>query len=118
LAIFGDRAVIVVPPSLALRARLGIELIPLSGGRALISFDETITVSEIELRLGDALADPTFQPSDREVFEALAGILRTARRDGETTLARRSIIVLHLKKSGSTGPRRRRDAKGTATVLA
>jgi hypothetical protein len=100
LATYGENAVIVVPPNRMLRDRLGIELVPLAGGRALLSFDESMPISEIELRIGDALADPAFGKEDRVVFEAVAEILRTARRDGKTALARRSIIV--LQRPGAT----------------
>jgi hypothetical protein len=39
LAAFGRRAVIVVNPSRTLERRTGVVLVPLSDGRALISFD-------------------------------------------------------------------------------
>ena len=95
LTMFGDRAVIVVPPNLRLKERTGVELIPLSDGRALICLDDGLSIAEIELRLRDALADPSFDRSDRAVFEALADILSSARRADGVTVRRRSIIVLH-----------------------
>ena len=96
LATFGKRAVIIVPPSSALKARAGVEFVPLPDGRALISFEEGVSVPEIELRLLDALADPTLEASDRPTFEALASILRSARQTEGMSVRRRSIIVLWL----------------------
>lgn len=95
LTTFGDKAVIVVPPNRTLRELTGVELVPLSDGRALISFDDRLSIPEIELRLRDALADPAFERDDRVVFEALADILSTARRAEGVSLRSRSIIVLY-----------------------
>ena len=99
LTTFGARSVIVVSPNRTLRERTGVELIPLSDGRALISFDEALSISEIELRLRDALADPAFDREDRPVFEGLAEILSGARREHGVSLRQRSIIVLYRSAS-------------------
>jgi hypothetical protein len=90
---------IVVPPNRALQERAGVELIPLPDGRALISFDDTLSASHIELRLADAMADPLLAADDRAVFVELADILRRARRDGTPSLQQRSIIVLHRTRA-------------------
>lgn len=95
LTVFGERAVIVVAPNLRLKERTGVELIPLPDGRALISFDEGLSIADIELRLRDALADAEFGADDRAVFEALANILSTARRAAGVSMRRRHIIVLY-----------------------
>jgi hypothetical protein len=94
LTSFGDRAVIVVPRTPQLGARTGVELVPFSDGRALISFDERLSVPQIELRVGDALEDAALAAPDRAVFEALADILRNARRSESMVLRQRSIIIL------------------------
>ena len=99
LAIHGDRAFIVVAASQTLRERTGVDYVPLADGRALICFDERLSVSEFELRIGDALGDPALDGHDRALFETLATILKTARRDDGVIVQNRSIIVLH-KKSG------------------
>lgn len=91
---FGDRAVIVVTPSRELRNRTGVELLPLSDGRALMALDDQLSVSQFELRLRDALADSTLEHPERETFETLAQILRDTRRRGGSTIHERSIIVL------------------------
>lgn len=95
LATFGNQTVILVPPSAQLRERVGVDFVPLSGGRALITFDEHLAISDLELRLADELAEGTVEAGDRAVFEAIAAILRTARRDAGASLNRRSIIILN-----------------------
>jgi len=91
---FGDRAVIVVTPSRELRDRTGVELLPLSDGRALMALDDQLSVSQFELRLRDALADTTLEHPERETFEALAQILRETRQRNGSAIHERSIIVL------------------------
>lgn len=95
----GDRSVIVVPHNRALGARTGVELVPLSDGRALLSFDDGLSIPEFELRLTDALADPALEEGDRAVFDALVQILRSTRRGKGVDVQQRSIIVLRR-----TGP--------------
>jgi hypothetical protein len=92
---FGERAVIVVPWNRELRDRTGLELIPLPDGRALIAFGDRLSASELELRLGDALADPALTGDDRTMFEELAAILARVRRSDSESMLLRNIIVLH-----------------------
>jgi hypothetical protein len=94
LVVFGRRAVISVRPTAALERRLGVELVPLADGRALIALDTPVTLAEFELRIADALEDDTLPPEDRDAFETLRGILRDARRSSDVALLRRNIIVL------------------------
>ena len=102
LATFGGRAVIVVNPSRTLERRTGILLVPLSDGRALISFDEPMTIARLELQIRDLLDERGLPEADGRIFRGIENILRTARRSGEVTLQERRIIVLE-----SSGPRRR-----------
>jgi hypothetical protein len=97
IAACSDRAAIIVSSSRSLRERTGVDLVPLADGRALICFDERLTIAEFELRIRDALGDPTLEGHDRIVFEELATLLKTARRDDEVGIQLRSIIVLHRK---------------------
>jgi hypothetical protein len=90
----GDRSIIVVPHSRTLEARTGVELVPLSDGRALLAFDDYLSVSEFELRLMDALADRALDEADRAVFSAIAGILRNTRQEEKAAIQHLSIIVL------------------------
>ena len=90
----GDRAVIVVPRSRALRTRTGVELVPLSDGRALLAFDSHLSVSQFELALVDALADPGLEGEDRLLFAALVDILKNARRNDGVQIGRQNIVVL------------------------
>ena len=95
LATFGNRAVILIAPSRALVERTGAELVTFADGRALIAFDDRVSLPQFELRLLDALADPTLSAADRETFSSVAEILSTSRRSGRAEVQRRSIIVLH-----------------------
>jgi hypothetical protein len=115
LATFGRRAVIVVNPSRTLEKRTGVDLVPLPDGRALIAFDQLTSAAAFELTIEDALEDRDLPGPDRQIFEAIAQILRTARRSSNVLLRQRNIIVLE-SRSGmkistrpSTGkPRARR----------
>jgi hypothetical protein len=103
VAMFGRRGVIVVNPSRTLEERTGIVLIPLSDGRALISFDEPLTIARLELLIQDALEDRKLPAEDARIFEGVREILRTARRSGDVTVQQRHIIVLETRR-----PARRR----------
>jgi CRP-like cAMP-binding protein len=105
LATFGRRAVIIVNASRALERRVGVDLVPLPDGRALISFEETTTPDALELRIEDALEDPGLSRADRDTFEAILEILKTARRSGEVALLRRNIIILEGRKRPRSGGR-------------
>ena len=97
IATYGDQAVIIVRASAHLRERTGVELLPLPDGRALICFDERMSISDFELRIRDVLSDSTVDGDDRAVFETLANILKNTRRSDSIALERRSIIVLNKK---------------------
>ena len=95
---FGSRAVIVVHATRTLEKQTGVLLIPLSDGRALISFDETMTPARLELAIEDALDDHRLEPDDRRVFAAIRDILKSARRSGHVMLRQRNIIVLESQR--------------------
>jgi len=97
IATYGDQAVIIVRANAQLRERTGVELLPLPDGRALICFDERMSISDFELRIRDVLSDSTVDGDDRAVFETLANILKSIRRSDSIALERRSIIVLNQK---------------------
>jgi hypothetical protein len=94
LASFGRHAVIVVNPTRTLEDRTGVLLIPLSDGRALISFDEPMTTARLELTIRDVLEDPTLTADDACIFTAIADILQAARRSSNILLCQRNVIVL------------------------
>jgi hypothetical protein len=94
LSTFGSRAVIVITPTPTLERQMGVMLIPLSDGRALISFDESMTAARLELKIEDALEDDTLQPGDLEILASIRELLKEARRSSSVTLSQRSIIVL------------------------
>jgi hypothetical protein len=93
LATFGSRAVIVVNPTRTLE-RIGVVLVPLSDGRALISFDESLTAARLELRIEDALEDRALPERDAEILTAIRELLKDARRSPSVTVVQRNIIVL------------------------
>src|SRR5687768_1913982 len=78
IATFGRRAIIVVNASKALESRIGIDLVPLPDGRALISFEDATTPDAVELRIEDALEDTGLPPAERAEFAAILEILKTA----------------------------------------
>lgn len=98
LASFGNRAVIVVNPSRTLEKRTGVGLVPLPDGRALITFDRSVTPAALELMIADALEDPALPPADRAIFDGLAGILRTSRRSRAVELRQPSLIVFEGRR--------------------
>ena len=102
LATFGPRSVIVVNPTRTLERHPGVMLVHLPDGRALISFDHSITIAGLELMIADALEDRRVSNGDRAVLEGVAGILRTARRSADKILAQRNIIVVENKRRTRT----------------
>jgi len=101
LASYGNRSVILVPRSRALRERTGVELIPTADGRALISMHDRLSIPQFELELTDALADPSLDVDSRVLFEGLVGILRRARQDEAVEVRQRQVIILH-RRNGTT----------------
>ena len=98
LAVFGRHSVIVITPSRTLERRMGVELVPLPDGRALISFDRSTTPASLELRINDALEDAGLPNRDREIFKAIADILRKARRSADVVLKQPNIIMLEARR--------------------
>jgi hypothetical protein len=99
LATFGGRAVIVVNPSRTLEERTGVLLVPLSDGRALIAFDESMTIARLELQIRDALDEQKLSEGDAQIFATIEGILKTARRSPGVTLTQRQIVVLESDRA-------------------
>jgi hypothetical protein len=99
LSTFGKRAVIVVNPTRTLERRTGVILVPLSDGRALISFDESMTTARLELQIEDALEEHELPAADAAVFAAIRDLLKQARRSPSVTLAQRHIIVLERRST-------------------
>ena len=94
LAPFGRHAVIVVNSTRTLEQRTGVLLVPLSDGRALISFDEPLSVAQLELRIQDAVEDSRLSRADTEVFKSVGRLLRDARHTPDVAVQQRQIIVL------------------------
>ena len=98
LATFGRHSVIVVRPSRTLEKRTGVVLVHMPDGRALISFDQPMTIAGLELLIEDALEDRALPDPDREIFDAIARILKTARRSDSVVVLQRNIIVLETRR--------------------
>lgn len=94
LAAFGGRAVIVVRPTRTLEKRTGALLVPLSDGRALIAFDESLTPARLELKIQDGLDDHTLPAGDRRIFEGISQLLKEARRSPSVAIGQRSIMLI------------------------
>lgn len=95
LSFFGDRAaIVVVPPRPSLSSYAGVRLIPLWDGRAIVSFDDDVSLAELELRLNDALSQMPLSACDRSVFRQLAGLLASERRTKKVRLIRQSIVLV------------------------
>lgn len=105
LVTFGRHSVIVVTPSRTLETRTGVELVHLPDGRALISFDQPMTIAALELMIDDALEDTALTVVDRRIFEALRSILRSARRSANVIMLQRNIIVIETRRTAA--PQRR-----------
>lgn len=102
---FGRRAVIVVNPTKTLEQRTGVVLVPIPDGRALISFDGTMTAAQLELLIQDALDQHDLPDDDAVVFEGIRDALRDARRSAGVHLRQQQIMVLEFV--GSPARRRR-----------
>ncbi len=109
LASFGRRAVIVVNPTRTLEQRTGVMLVPLSDGRALIAFDESMTAARLELKIQDELDRHGLPDEDVCVFESIRDLLRDARRSSFIALRQRNIIVL---EHTGRGTKRKKPANG------
>ena len=101
LATFGRHSVIVVNPSRTLEKRTGVELLHLPDGRALIAFEAPMTIAGLELVIEDTLEDPALPAGDRQVFETIRSILKTARRSQDVPLLQKNVIVLETRKRKS-----------------
>jgi len=102
LVTFGRYSVIVVKPSRALEKRTGVDLVHLPDGRALISFDQPMTIAALELMIEDAIEDKGLIAADRDMFEAIGGILKSARRSDNVVLLQRNIIVLETRRPAAS----------------
>jgi hypothetical protein len=98
LTAYGSHAVIVVTPNKALKRLPGVQLVPIGGGRALISLDSPRTTAQFELDLRDASEWPDISAEERDSLGAIAKILRQSRRSRDVTVEERTIIVLDAKR--------------------
>ncbi len=93
---FGAKAVIVVNPTRTLEQRTGVMLVPLSDGRALIAFDDSMTANRLELVIQDVLEEKDLPAEDARIFEGIRALLRDARRSDTVSLTLKNIMVLEF----------------------
>jgi len=98
IAAYGSHAVIVVNAAKTLKRLPGVQLVPIGNGRALISLEHTHSIAQLELNLRDEAAFGQVTSVERQTLEAVAKILREARRSSTVTVAERTIIVLESKR--------------------
>jgi hypothetical protein len=94
IASYGNHAVIVVTPVKALKRLVGVQLVPIGNGRALIALERSVSIPQLELHIGDALDRDDLGAAERRALRAIADILRRTRRSREVSLKERMIIVL------------------------
>lgn len=105
IANYGNHAVIVVTPVKALQRLVGVELVPIGNGRALISLEHPHSIPQLELGVRDALERGDVNRLERETLEKIADILRQTRSSPGISLAERTIIVLESKRQRRRSPR-------------
>lgn len=107
LVTFGRYSLIAVQPSKTLEKRTGVNLLHLPDGRALISFDRSMTIPGLELLIADVIEDRTLPKADRAIFEAVAEILKSSRRSDSVILLQRHVIVIETRRTAASLETRR-----------
>lgn len=107
LETFGRRAVIVVNPTPSLERQPGVHLVPLPDGRALISFDRSATIADLELFMTDELDSGRLSAGDKDIYTRVRNILRDARQSADVTLIQRQIVVLESGRKPASAAGRR-----------
>lgn len=102
---YGAGALILIAPVGTLKRVPGVELIPLTDGRALISLSEAHSLQTLELDVRDALESDSLPAEERPALSGLADVLRAARQGEHITLRTRTIIVLEPTRRARPTPR-------------
>jgi hypothetical protein len=100
---YGKHAVIIVNPVAALKRLPGVQLVPIGGGRALISLAAEHSIPQLELAVRDAIDRRGVRELERQTLEAIAQILRQARLSRTVSLVQRTIIVIESKRQRRQG---------------
>src|SRR4051812_22636648 len=95
---YGRHAVIVVTQARKLKRLPGVQLVPIGSGRALISLDPPHSIVRFEVDVRDVLERDDANASERQMLEAIADILREARRARGVVARERTIIVLESRR--------------------
>jgi hypothetical protein len=99
IAAYGSRSVIVVPEARALRKLTGVQLVPIGDGRCLIALEPPYSIPQLELDIRDVLERNGAAGREREILDAVAAILRSARGSRHVIPEERTIIVLEARRS-------------------
>lgn len=97
-------AVVMVPPSRALRSVHWIRLIEIAPARYLVTVIPGTPVTSIEVQIGDLLDRCADDERERRILEALLGVIRTQRR--RQLISKAEILFIALDGE----PRKRRAA--------
>jgi hypothetical protein len=98
ISAFGKHAVIIVNPVNALKRLPGVQLVPIGGGRALISLAAEHSIPQLELAVRDAIDRRGVRELERQTLDAIAQILRQARLSRTVSLQQRTIIVIESRR--------------------
>ena len=98
VASYGSHSVILVSPVRPMSRLPGVQLVPVSNGRALIALEPPNNIPQFELNLMDGLEKGALKPHERAVFDAVSDILKRARRSHRVLIAERSIIVFEPRR--------------------
>jgi hypothetical protein len=100
---FADRRSLIVVNSSVVRSLPGVDIIPLSRGRALLALAPGRVVSDLELAVHDRLGDATVA-RERQALEHLRRQLKTWRGNDVLEFHARAIIVVESLATRSKGP--------------
>lgn len=95
---YGSHGVILVPHLNSLNRLPGVQLVPIGGGRALISLERPHSIPQLELAVRDAAEQARTDTTEHEALGAVADILRKARLSRGVALEERTIIVLEPRR--------------------
>ena len=103
LVAIAERRSLIVVNRAVFKSLPGINIIPLTGNRAILALEPGRGMSDLELTVIDRLDDPTIDRGERRALGQLRAQLRAWRRDRSLRFHSRAIIVVER-----IGRRRRR----------
>ncbi|HEX3704444.1 MAG TPA: hypothetical protein VHU82_14010 [Vicinamibacterales bacterium] len=113
LVAIADRRSLIVVNRAVFKTLPGINIIPLTGHRAILALEPTRGMTDLELAVLDRLDDPRVDPAERKALSRLRTQLRAWRHDRVLRFHSRAIIVVER-----VHVRRRPRASGAKTSRA